>query len=268
MYEIDGVRNLAETHPFDQIKAAIVGPPKTGKSWLAATAPQYRYDKDGNKIPGYEGTYFADFDDRLISVAGKRGVFGKTYLDSNPMAPTAFPNFIQDLGLFEYLHSQGKVIPATIVPDSMTYLSQAALRYVMSQSSTGTKLLDIGGFKLRIARGYEPYDGETSYITSSLQRIVAMGCNLIVCFHDRPEEAPDSTQEIPKYTGKVVVEPPRAKKLLALFNELWLMSNDGSGYKVQTKPDYKFTAATTLNIDEIENPSIVEMIEKHKTRSK
>jgi hypothetical protein len=265
MYGLENVVDMATTLPFTQLKIAIVGAPKTGKSRLAATAPQERFDDAGTKLEQYQGTWFADFDGRLPSLAGIVGVSGKTYQDANPLAPRAFAQFIQDLGMLEYAKQQGKVIPATICCDSVTYMSDCALRYVMSQNSTGTKDIAIGSYKMRIARGYEPYDGEVSFITNSFQRIIELGSNLICCFHDRAEEAPDSTQENPRFTGKVTVHPPRAKKYLALFNELYRVQFDsyGGGYQVQCKANNEFTAGSTLNVAEFETPDIKELIKKH-----
>ena len=270
MYELEDTQDMEQAKPFTQLKSAIVGAPKTGKSRLAATAPQERYDDAGVLLPQYQGVFVADFDGRLASLAGIPGVTGKTYVDVNPMAPTAASRVSTDIGMLEYAKSQGKVIPATFVFDSITYMSEAALRQVMSQSSTGTKLIDIGGYKFRIARGYEPYDAEVSFISNCFQRVIEMGCHLIACFHERPEEAADSTQENPKFTGRITVHPPRAKKYLALFNELYRVQFDqyAGGYRVQCKPNGEFTAGTTLQLDEFETPNIQELIRKHQAAVK
>jgi hypothetical protein len=270
MYGLDGTQDMAQAQPFTQLKLAILGAPKTGKSRLAATAPQKRFDDTGIELPQYEGVYVADFDGRAASLAGIAGVTLKTYRDVNPLDPTAAAQVSQDIGLLEYAKAQGKVIPATFVFDSITYMSEAVLRFVMAKSSTGTKLVDVGGYKFRIARGYEPYDSEVSFISNCFQRINELGCHLIACFHDRPEEAADSTQENPKFTGKITVHPPRAKKYLALFNELYRVQFDpyAGGYRVQCKPNGEFTAGTTLQLDEFELPNIQELIRKHQAAVK
>ena len=81
----DGAIKSEERDPSDSNKIAIVGPQKGGKSRLAATA---------NRKP----IYFWDFDDRLISVAGMPGVFGKTYKETTSMTQsTAWPAVMQDM---------------------------------------------------------------------------------------------------------------------------------------------------------------------------
>jgi hypothetical protein len=63
---------------------------------------------------------------------------------------------------------------------------------------------------------------KTKIISNCLVRLFQLG-SVIAVFHERPEEAPESTQENPKYTGKLLVEPPRYKNYLPLFNEQWRM---------------------------------------------
>jgi hypothetical protein len=270
MYGLDNTKDMAITQPFTQLKLAIVGAPKSGKSRLAGTAPQERWDDEGILLPQYKGVFVADFDGRAASLAGMAGITVKTYQDSNPMAPEAASRLSMDLGMMEYAKSRGEVIPATVIFDSVTYMSDCALRFVMSQSSTGTKVVEVGGFKFRIARGYEPYDAEVNFISNCFQRVDEMGCHLIAVFHDRAEEAPDSTQENPKFTGKVTVHPPRAKKYLALFNELYRIKFDqyGGGYMVQCKATDEFVAGSTLNVDTFEKPNIQELIRKHRESTK
>lgn len=252
---INGVKNAeTEITPLDQLKLAIVGPPKTGKSRLAAT--------------GRKPVYVADFDDRAESLAGLPEVYVKTYFDANPLAGQAFANFLTDLNMFEYKFLQGAKpgidIPKTISLDSMTYFINANLRYVMSQNSAGVKQLNLGGMKVNIPRGYDPYTGETSYTVNVIERIIAMEMDVIAVFHERPEETPDSTQENPKFTGKYSVHPPRAAGYLALFNELWHVKYENGKYLVQVKPSYDFQAATCLSgLSDEEEPNIEKMIEKH-----
>lgn len=235
--------------PLDQLKLAIIGPPGGGKSRLAATCrkPSFHYDFDG----------------RAGSIAGIEGVYIKTLQDTNPIVPDAFSKYIRDIGQLEYIAKQGKELPVkTVVLDSITYMCAAAMAQSMSDTK-GATTLTVSGQKFRIPRGFENYDGEYNLIVNSIIRLFYLGVDVIACFHERAEEAPDSTQENPRFTGKITVHPPRMNKLLPLFNEQWRVRPEGSVYKVQTKPDYEFIGKTCLSVDQVEEPNIEKMIEKH-----
>ena len=115
---------------------------------------------------------------------------------------------------------------------------------------------------------FQAYREETNLIGNFIHRGMELGCDVITIFHERAEEAPDSTVEKPKFTGKISVTPPRMSALLILFNELWRVTPEGYGnqYKVYTKAGDKFIGATCLNIDGVEEPDINKMIAKHKSK--
>lgn len=251
--QMGGFQPAVEATPLDQLKLAITGLPKGGKSRLASTCrkPALMYDWDG----------------RAASVAGVEGLYVKTLQDVNPMVPKAFSTFTADIGQLEYVKSQKKELPCkTIILDSMKYMSQAAMYQSMS-STKGASIITVGGAKFPIPRGYDNYEGEYNLVVNSLLRLFYLGCDVIAVFHERPEEAKDSTQDNPKFTGNLSVDPPRLAKYLPLFNEQWRVSPNNSTYEVRTKPGYagvyNFLGATCLNLDEIEKPNIEAMITKH-----
>lgn len=253
MIAIEGAKDAALMTAIDQFKIAIVGPPKGGKSKLAATCRK--------------PAFMAEFDGREASVAGTTGLTIKSYVDVDPINPYGVSNFMIDIGKFEYSKSQNKLedLPKTIIIDSMTYFAKAAMNFTMANNSAGVTTLVLAGKKIRLARGYDPYEGEMGIMLGIISRCFALGVDVICCFHETDEEAPDSTQDKPKYTGKKNVHPPRLTKLLPLFNELWRVVPDSSGkYEVQVKADYTFLGGTVLSgLLNKEEPNIEKMITKH-----
>jgi hypothetical protein len=262
---ISGAKEAKDTTPFDQLKLAIVGPPKGGKSRLAATAP-------ATGARGESGILVNDFDGRAAALAGMPNVVIADFFDKSPSVATGWSNFNISLGKLEYAaqNKQFDKLPATIILDSITYAGRAAMRTVLGSGSiSGVKKLTIGGFTTNIARGYEPYDAEMNMMEGAICRMFGLGIHVICIFHEMPEEAPDSTDDNPKFTGKVSVSPPRSRKLLPLFNEVWRIVPDSQGKRlVQVQPNYEFIGATCLSLDAKEEPSIMAMIEKHRSRTK
>jgi hypothetical protein len=253
MLAIDGAKDAALMTAIDQFKIAIVGPPKGGKSKLAATCRK--------------PAFMAEFDGREASVAGTPGLIIKSYVDVNPIVPQGASNLMIDIGKMEYSKSQNKLedLPKTIIIDSMTYFAKACMNFTMANNSAGVTTITLGGQKIRLARGYDPYEGEMGIMLGIISRCFALGVDVICCFHETDEEAPDSTNEKPRYTGKKNVHPARLTKLLPLFNELWRVVPDTSGkYECQVKPDYTFLGGTTLSgLLGKEEPNIENMIKKH-----
>ena len=238
----------------ENLKLAIMGEKNTGKSTLAVSTP-------------HKPVFVFDFDGRQESIAGKPGVFIKQYIDINPLAPSAFNNFIADIGRFEYMKAQKQEIPLTFVIDSMTFCSKAAITQALATSPAGRKEISLGGYKFYIARGYEPYDCELGGISNAILRLFALG-DTIVTFHERPEEAPDSTNEEPRFTGRVAVHPPRMRTaILPMFNEFWRIKALGQHkFEVQTSQDYTFMGSTCLKIDDKEDADITKILAKHQAR--
>ena len=257
MWLPDGTIETYYRTATEQLKIAIIGPPKGGKSRLAATAPK-------------KPIFFFDFDGRLASVSGIADVFGKTYLDSpDPNKATAWMELEKDMGMFEYNKLSGKTVPGTLVFDSITYMCDRALRKVLidnQSNSAYTKTLTVGTRKFNMPAGWAGYTAEQNLVGNMLARGVELGSDVIAVFHERAEEAPDSSSEKKKFTGKVSVHPPRAEVLLPLFNEYWrvMPSYNGKEYKVYPRPNTDFIGATCLKIDGEEPADITQMIAKHK----
>ena len=261
MWMPDGTIETYYRTATEQLKIAIIGPPKGGKSRLAATAPK-------------KPIFFFDFDGRLASVSGIAGVFGKTYLDdTNPSKSAAWQMLEQDMGQFEYHKIKKEPVPGTFVFDSITYLCDRAMRrYVTDNASNSkeVKSVTVANRTYYTPKSYAAYTAEMNMIGNMIARGVELGSDVIAIFHERPEEAPESTSEEKKFTGKVSVHPPRAEMLLPLFNEFWRVkpTYDGKEYQVYTKPSIDFIGATCLNIDSLETADITKMLEKHKLNTK
>src|SRR6266567_670893 len=104
---ITGVIPATSIQETKRLKAAIIGPPKNGKSWFAATAP-------GKKL-------VYDFDDRAISLAGKPDTVVKTLRDSLTN-PTVVAALEADISNLKYRRAQGKPIPDTFIFDTVSNL--------------------------------------------------------------------------------------------------------------------------------------------------
>ena len=254
----DGTISAYERTATEQLKIAIIGPPKGGKSRLASTAPK-------------KPIYHFNFDGRLAAISGIAGNFGKEYMDTtDPNKTTAWAAVETDMGMFEYQKVKGAPIPGTFVFDPIDYMSERAMRKVCVDNSSNTKYtrkITVGNKTFNIPGGWDAYSAEVSLVGNMIARGIELGSDIIVIFHERAEEAPDSTVDKKKFTGKVSVEPPRAQNYLPLFNEYWrvLPAYDGKSYKVYTRPNTDFLGATCLKIDGEEPANITTMLEKHKT---
>lgn len=248
-YEIPNSVSGAEIKQTESMKIAILGEVKSGKSWLAATAPD---------------PWFNDFDGRINSLAGKN-ISGKTYFDSDSMNPQAWIQLENDLSHFERICTSGN-IPKTFVNDSMQYMAVAAMNYVLSMNPKLRREVKAGAKTYYAPGGYDAYALELEMIKGIISRQFALG-NVICNFHETPEEDPSSTQERPVFSGKMTVYPVRLKKLLPLFNDQWrLIIENGVRRVITDISDYKFTASTTLLLDSKEEPDIQKMIAKHQSR--
>lgn len=254
-YEIPGSFSGTEIKATEYMRIACVGQSGIGKSWFAATAPE---------------PWFWDFDGRLNSLAGK-SITGKTYYDTNLLMPQAWTQFEADLSLFEQLKQQSKPIPKTFVCDSMQMMCQCAMNQILVLGASNKNVcrkVSIGAATISVPGGFDAWEAEYQAVKSAISRMFALG-NVICNFHEAAEEAPESTQEHPIFTGKLTVFPVRMKKLLPLFNEKWRLSNENGTRIVFTDiKDYKFNAATTLKLDSQEEPDIQKMFAKHYERTK
>jgi len=228
-----------------------------------------------------------DFDNRAASVAGRAGVYAVSYVDKvGHFQPDVFTDFLSkltaleqsklDLAMIGFNVEPGTVFAKTIVLDSTQTMSDAVMRYVLANGSKGvTRTIAVSGMSINFPGGFDAWNAEMATIKDVLMRVIALGVNVIMTFHEQAEEAPESTSEHPVFTGRVGVFPVRHQKLLAYFNEVWRVvrtvptgtSAQGAVPQVSTAPTYDFAyAASCLNIDAVEVPDIQQMIAKHVLR--
>lgn len=253
---ISGVKSAQELSSTNRLKIAIVGKPKSGKSWFAASAPK--------PVMVY------DFDDRAESLAGKEGVFVKTVIDLDQSRPTAMKEVESDLSTFKYRQEQNKPIPATSVFDTVTNMIRYMENEAFSQESSLYRGLKVTPSKsIRLRKGWDAINAVDAYVNYIIGEFSQLG-NLIFVFHSKAEkDVTESTAEKTVYTDQITVDPQRMAKVLSLFNEVYRIEiTENNIYKVTCKANYEFTASTTLLIDEIEEPDIMKIIEKHHKRLK
>ena len=253
---INFVTPAASISSTDRLKVAIVGKPKSGKSWFAVSAPK--------PLMVY------DFDDRAQSIAGKEGVFVKTLIDLDQTRPTAMKEIESDLSTFKYRKTEGKSIPSTFVFDTVTNMIKVMENELFSQESSLYRVIKLSPVKaLRLRKNWDGINGVEGYMRYLITEFSNLG-NIIFVFHSRPEkDVTESTAEKTVYTDQITVDPQYMAKMLSLFNEVYLIELDSMNkYKVTCKANYTFTASTTLLIDEVEEPDIMKIIEKHHKRLK
>jgi hypothetical protein len=241
----------------EYLRIAILGLPKSGKSWFAATAP--------GPVLHY------DFDNRAVSLAGKPDVYVKTLVDLNQKSPIVMKALEKDLSNFKYRKSKGMLIPKTFVFDTVTYLKGAIENECFAQDPGLARKIRVGvSTEILKGKSYDIISGVQGYMQYLVQEFGALG-NLIVVFHERDQKDKDkSTKDETVYTGKVTVDPQYLENLLTLFNEVFRIQVKGGigatapKYIVTCRPSYDVNAASTLLIDGEEPPNIVEMLAKHK----
>jgi hypothetical protein len=248
---VQGTKNASDITKVDRIKAAIVGEPKSGKSKLIA---------DTARKP----LFHCDFDDRQESIAGAKDTVIKQYLDPDAMTPNGWNSLEGDIATFEWMKKEGKLPFKSFALDSMTFLRQLAENQMMKDTNM-FRAYKVGNLKYPIAQGWDAVVEVQKMLQTLLARLFALDIDVYVTFHIKNEkDKQKSTKEETVYTDKLTVDPQNLAMLLPKFNETWrtFIDTDGS-FKVQTKQDWRFNAATALHISGIENPNIEEMIEKH-----
>jgi hypothetical protein len=266
-------KNMENESPTDILRVALVGAENNGKSHLATTAP-------GVKL-------FLDYDQKKQAIAGKKGVYAITLKDPQyPKMPESAEEVLDILTGLESsldLHNlkdkrgnpifpeapEGTTIQ-NIVHDSMASLGRLVMNYELYHSPELRRSIKLGpNLEVQFPKNFDAWNAEMSGVISIVMRTFALPVNVFCIFHERAEEAPDSTIEKPKFTGRVGVFPVRYKDLLLkYFTDIWRvkLTNDGGIYipKVYVKPDWAFDSGTPMLLDPIESSSIEEMIKKHK----
>lgn len=241
----------------DKIKAAIIGLPKSGKSWFAATAP------------GSKRHY--DFDDRAISLAKlpesiKKDLSVITLVDKSQKNPTVMKELETELSMLQYRKAKGLSIPDTYIFDTVTYLKKGIQNEIWAQDPKLAREIKVGSAStVRMGKTYDTINGVQGYMEYLVTEFSRLG-NLIVVFHEKDEkDKAESTPEQVRYTGRITVDPQYLSNILTLFNEVFRITVDFKGqYSVRTAPDQNVIASTTLLVDADEPPNIMDMIAKHK----
>lgn len=253
---IAGVREAAKIETTDRIKAAIMGKPKSGKSWFAATAPP--------------PVLVYDFSDRAESLAGKEGVFVKTLIDTQ-QSPTVVKAIEADLSLFQYKKKKGEPIPASVVFDEITNLLPYIKHDYLSLNPKDGRALRLGGNLVQIGMSYDWINVANGFLDYLITEYINLGCNIVFVFHERDEkdQAESKVGDI-KYTGMITINPQFISPILSKFNEVFRITvkkqQANTLYTVDCKPTDEVLASTTLLLDATEPPNLVDMIAKHKLR--
>lgn len=231
----------------ERLKIAIMGKPKSGKSWFAATAP--------GPIRYY------DFDDRSESLEGKPNLFIKS-------KPTML-EVETDLSIMKANKIKKLSLPVTVVFDSVTYMNRAMEEEIFRQDPKLCRSIRVGNStSIKLRNSWDVINGIQRYVEYLIAEFSGLGVNLIFVFHEKDEkDRAESTVNDPKYTGLVTVDPQYLQNSLSLFNEVYRITVDGSRkYEVSCRPNFDVNASTTMLLDPKEAPDIMAMISKHKAK--
>lgn len=231
----------------DRLKIAIIGKPKSGKSTFATTArtPMLYYDHD----------------DRPESLAGKQGLFVKSKPDMTEVET--------DLSIMKANKKQGKLLPKTVVHDSVTFLNKAMEDEIFRQCKDLYKEIKVGNStNMKIRKGWDVINGIQRYINYLISEYTSLGMDLIFVFHEKNEkDYAESTAERTEYTGGLTTDPQYLSTCLSLFNEVYhIKTTPSGGYITECRPNLYGNWNTTLLLDKEEPPHIMQMIQKHETK--
>ena len=252
---MSGVRseNLSAT---ERLKIAIVGKPKCGKSWFAASA----------RTP----ILYYDFDDRPESLAGKPGLLIKS-------KPTML-DVEQDLSILKARKEKHKqnpnlplLLPETVCFDTITFMQKSFEDYLYTVAKDSFKDIKVGNSTtVHIRRGWDVINAMQRYIGLLISDFSSLGMDLIFVFHEKNEkDYVESTKEEAAYTGQLSTDPQYLNSCLSLFNEVYhirVEPGPTSKYIVECKPNISGNWNTTLLIDATEPPNILDMIKKHENK--
>src|ERR1017187_6223810 len=171
----------AETiNAHEWLKIAILGKPKTGKSWLAATAPKpIRY---------------YDFDDRAEALAGKPGLFIKS-------RPTML-DVETDLSIMKANKIKKIPLPTTVVFDSVTHMNRAMEEEIFRQDSKLYRTIRVGNStSMKLRNSWDVINGIQRYVEYIIAEFSGLGVNIIFVFHEKDEkDRAESTEKETKFT--------------------------------------------------------------------
>lgn len=244
--------------PSEQVKAedclriAILGKPKSGKSWLAATAPG--------------PILYYDHDNRKESLEGKPNL----QIFSRPSMEQVETNLsIMKANKIKKNKGENVSLPTTICHDTVTYLNRAMEEEIFRQDPKLARLIRVGNnTTIKLRNSWDVINGVQRYIEYLIAEYSSLGVNIIFVFHEKDEkDRTESTASETKYTGLVTVDPQYLQNSLSLFNEVYRITVDGNRkYEVTCKPNWDVNASTTMMLDVTEPPDIMKMIEKHRAK--
>ncbi|HEY4799529.1 MAG TPA: AAA family ATPase [Bacteroidia bacterium] len=232
----------------ERLKIGIVGKPKSGKSTLATTArtPMLYYDHD----------------DRPESLAGKSGLFVK----SKP----SMLDVETDLSIMKANKIKKLPLPETIVHDSVTFMNRAMEDEIFRQGGKDFyREIKVGNSTtVKVRKGWDTINGIQRYINYLIAEYSSLGVDIIFVFHEKNEkDYAESTKEEAAYTGQLVTDPQYLNTCLSLFNEVYhIKVNEVQKYICECRPNSSGNWNTTLELDPIEMPNILDMIKKHETK--
>lgn len=229
------------------LRIAILGKPKSGKSWLAATAPK--------------PILYYDHDNRKESLEGKPGLF----IVSRP----TMLDVEQNLSIMKANKIKKVELPTTVVHDTVTFMNRAMEEEIFRQDPKLYRTIRVGNnTSMKIRNSWDVINGIQRYVEYLINEYTSLGVNLIFVFHEKDEkDKGESTIDRAVYTGLVTVDPQYLQNSLSLFNEVYRITVDGNRkYEVTCKPNWDVNASTTMLLDPTEPPNIMAMIEKHKAK--
>lgn len=258
--DIDGAQEIQEVAAESKLLMAIIGRPKTGKSWFAATAPGNVLALDyDNRAKSFE-TLPKKFKDKLRVV---------TLYDLSQKNPTAFAKTEAILSRLKYRKESGLVIPDSYILDSGTYLKTAIENMYFSGGGSFRELRVSSSVSIRRGKDWDTVNTVVGAFQYLITEFSQLG-NLIMVFHERPQkDKAESTKDTTVYTDETTLDPQYLEPIISRFNEYMRISLDyKDDYVVQCRPTEKFKGATTLMIDKEEKPDLMAMIDKHKLNIK
>jgi hypothetical protein len=252
--------SLIDEPPFDKLSLALVGKEKSGKSLLAGTA----------RAP----VLFFDFDQRRegLKILPKeilKNIYVLAFTDPTwPNMPTSYSQALDYVSIVERggtLKDLGFGVeqrPKTAVIDSIQTFAKSVMSFSLYNNKEIRRSINVAGkMELQVPYGFDGWNAEMQGVEGVVLRLLAVkGLDVIIILHETPEEAPESTDKNPVYTGRIEVFPVRHKRLLKNFNEVWRVTREiGKIPAIQTTADYKYTAASCLDLNDLGNPPNIAM---------
>lgn len=223
---------LSQVKTDGQLKILLYGPAGTGKTCFAAGLPT--------------PILYLDFDNKVDSAAlfYKKDQARLEDIDVRQLAPTLSQSPMIELEKIikeELIPQQqaGTMKYRTIVLDSLTVFSSAALKYIVETNP---------GIKRPVSRqGQQPTPTDYGILKREFAKLIpgllSLPLNVIMIGHISTERD-DLSGEIVRGT---MLDGSFSKELPIYFKEVWVTKVDDKGnYLAQTKPDMKFACRSQI----------------------